>query len=100
MLPVAGLALVFAAGCGTKKTDVTAGTADFNKELAPEGSKLDCPKEVVGGEGTVFECTIKGKSGKSVPVQLKVVKKDGDLAVQATDQQAYDTARQQAQGGP
>ena len=97
-LPLAGLAVVFAVGCGTSQTDVTKGTADFNKELAPQGSKLDCPEKVTGGEGTVFDCTLKGKSGKETTVQFKVVKQNGDLAVQAADQQAYDTARQQVQG--
>jgi hypothetical protein len=97
MLSVAGLALVFAVGCGGSTTDVSAGTADFNKELAQEGSKLDCPKQVDGGEGTEFECTLTGKGG-SEKVKLKVVKQDGDLAVDTADQAAFDTARQKVAG--
>jgi glycerate-2-kinase len=98
MLSVAGLALVFAVGCGGEKTDVSAGTSDFNKELAAEGSTLECPKEVDGGEGTQFECTLKGKGGQAEKVQLKVVKQGGDLAVDTVDQAAFDTARQKVQG--
>jgi hypothetical protein len=97
MLSVAGLALVFAVGCGGETTDVSAGTADFNKELAQEGSKLDCPKEVDGGEGTEFECTLTGKGGEE-KVKLKVVKQGGDLAVDTADQAAFDTARQKVAG--
>jgi hypothetical protein len=98
-LLAAASALVLAApGCGSK-TDVSAGTADFNKELAPD-AMLQCPKEVSGGEGTVFDCTMKGtKSGKAVQVKLKVVKQNGDLAVDVADKQAFDLARQQVSGG-
>ena len=93
------LALVVAvAGCGDK-TDVSAGVADFNKELAPEGLALDCPKEVMGGEGTVFDCTMKGtKNGKSAPVQLKVVKEGNDLVVDVADKAAYEQVRQEVAG--
>ena len=98
MLSVAGLALVFAVGCGGETTDVSAGTDDFNMELAQEGSKLECPKEVDGGEGTEFECTLKGKGGQSEKVKLKVVKQNGDLAVDTVDQAAFDTARQKVSG--
>lgn len=96
LLCTAGLALVFAAGCGGK-TDVSGGTADYNEELKPEGSTLQCPKEVDGAEETVFECTLQGRSGKSVKVMMKIVKKDGELAVTTVDQRAYDTARQEVQ---
>ena len=98
MLSVAGLALVFAVGCGGETTDVSAGTDDFNKELAAEGASLDCPKEVDGGEGTEFECTLKGESGKTSKVKLKVVKQDGDLAVDIVDQAAFDNSRQEVAG--
>ena len=96
-VPIAALGLLFATGCGTK-TDVSGGTNDLGQEVKAEGSTLDCPKEVKGEEGTVFDCTLKNKSGKAQTVQLKIVKQDGDLAIQAADQQAYDTARQQVQG--
>lgn len=98
MLSVAGLALVFAVGCGGEKTDVSAGTEDFNQELSAEGSKLECPKEVDGGEGTEFECTLKGQGGKEAKVKLKVVKQGDELAVDVVDQAAFDEARQQVVG--
>jgi len=92
---VAGAA---ALGCGAK-TDVSAGVEDFNKDLAGEGLALDCPKEVKGGEGTEFDCTLKGtRNGKSVPVKLKVAKEEGDLVIDAADQKAFETARQEVAG--
>jgi hypothetical protein len=90
--------LVFAAGCGDK-TDVSAGVADFNKQLATDGLMLDCPKEIEGGEGTTFDCTLKGKNGKSAPVKLKVTKENGDLVVDVADQAAFDQVRQEVAGG-
>lgn len=99
MLSVAGLSLVFAVGCGGEKTDVSAGTEDFNKELSAEGSKLECPKEVDGGEGTEFECTLSGQGGKESKVKLKVVKEGEDLAVDVVDRAAFDNARQEVAGG-
>jgi hypothetical protein len=92
------IAVVFAAGCGDK-TDVSAGVDDFNKELASDALVLDCPKEIAGGEGTVFQCTLRGtKNGKSAPVQLKVAKENGDLVVDVADQAAFDQTRQEVAG--
>ena len=97
-LAVGASAIVFAAGCGAK-TDVSAGVEDFNKTLEPNGLTLDCPKEIKGGEGTVFDCTMKGtKNGKSAPVKLKVVKEGDDLVVDVADQAAYDQVRQEVAG--
>jgi hypothetical protein len=93
-----GLALV-AAGCGGEKTDVTAGTEDFNQELQPQGITMECPKEVKGGENTEFDCTLKGKGGESKTVRLKVVKDGEDLAVDVADRAAYDSAVKQLSGG-
>jgi hypothetical protein len=99
-LAAGALALVLAAsGCTTDKTDVSAGVDDFNKELAPEGLALDCPKEIKGGEGTVFQCTLKGtRNGKSAPVQLKVAKESGDLVVDAANQAEFDRLRAEVAG--
>jgi hypothetical protein len=96
---VAAAAAVLVAGCGSK-TDVSGGVEDFNKDLAADQLALDCPKEVKGGEGTEFDCTLKGtKNGKSAPVRLKIAKEEGDLVIGAADQQAFDTARQEVAGG-
>jgi len=96
-VPVAGLALL-AAGCGGEKTDVSAGTEDFNQELKPQGITMECPKEVDGGENTEFECTLKGKSGDSKKVKLKVVKDGDDLAVDVADKASFDAAVKQLAG--
>ena len=86
-------------GCGGAKTDVSAATDDFNKELTAQGLSLDCPKEVTGGEGTQFECTMKGEGGASKTVQLKIVKDGGDLAVDVANKAEYDATRKELGGG-
>ena len=96
VVPV-GLALL-AAGCGGEKTDVSAGTEDFNRELQPQGITMECPKEVDGGENTQFECTLKGKGGQSKKVQLKVVKDGEDLAVDVANKAEFDSAVQELAG--
>ena len=45
-----------------EKTDVSAGTEDFNQELAPQGLSLDCPKEIDGHPAAAMSLT----SGKVV----------------------------------
>ena len=98
-LAVGALAAVLAAGCGAK-TDVSKGVEDFNQDLEPNGLTLECPKEIKGGEGTVFDCTLRGtRNGKSAPVQLKIAKEEGDLVIDAADQKAFDVARQEVAGG-
>ena len=73
-LSLVALAPLFAIGCGGETTDISAAVADTNKNLQG-AAKLTCPKEIDGGEGTEFECTLKGsKSGKTATVNLKVGK--------------------------
>lgn len=98
-LAAGAIAVVFATGCG-QKTDVSKGVEDFNRELEPNGLLLECPKEVKGGEGTEFDCTLKGtRNGKSTTVKLKIGKEEGDLVIDAADQKAFDVARQEVAGG-
>ena len=92
-------AMLAVAGCGGEKTDVSAATDDFNKELTAQGLSLDCPKEVDGGEGTQFDCTMKGEGGKSKTVQLKIVKEGGDLAVDVANKAEYDSTLKELAGG-
>jgi Domain of unknown function (DUF4333) len=93
------IALALATGCGAK-TDVSKGVEDFNRNLEANGLTLECPKEIKGGEGTEFDCTLKGtRNGKSAPVKLKVAKEEGDLVIDAADQKAFDVARQEVSGG-
>jgi len=97
-LAAGAVAVVFAAGCGAK-TDISKGVEDFNRTLEPNGLTLECPKEVSGGEGTKFDCTLRGtRNGKSTTVQLKIGKEEGDLVIDAADQKAFDTARQEVAG--
>jgi hypothetical protein len=89
-LAVAGLLL---AGCGGERTDVTAGVDELNVELKKQDAELDCPKEVDGGEGTSFDCTLRSTSSKAeAPVTLKIVKEGEDLAVDLADQKQFESA--------
>jgi hypothetical protein len=83
-VPLACVALI-GAGCGGEKTDVSKGVDELNQTFGQSGVKIDCPKEVDGGEGTEFECTLSG-NGKEEKVKLKVVKQGDDLAVDVADQ--------------
>jgi N-methylhydantoinase B/oxoprolinase/acetone carboxylase alpha subunit len=79
VLPVAAILI---AGCGGERSNVSGGVDQVNTELAKQGAKLDCPKEVDGGEGAKFDCTLKGtQTGKSTKVKMKIVKSGGSLAV-------------------
>ena len=85
---------VLAAGCGTEKTDVSQGVDKLNTQiLAPQGAELDCPKEVDGGEGKTFECTMKATNGDaSAPVTMKIVEEDGELAIDIADEKQFEEA--------
>jgi N-methylhydantoinase B/oxoprolinase/acetone carboxylase alpha subunit len=76
------LLALFVAGCGGEKSNVSGGVKAINQELAQQGARLDCPKEVDGGEGATFECDLKGiRTNKSAKIKMKIVKENGDLAV-------------------
>lgn len=78
-----------AAGCGGETTDVSAGVTNLNGLSSKRDIQFDCPDEVDGGEGTEFDCTVKNtKTRKMASVKLKVVKEDGDLAVDFADKAA------------
>jgi hypothetical protein len=73
-LSVIALGALFVVGCGGETTDISAAVDDTNKNLQG-AAKLDCADEIDGGEGTKFDCTIKGtKSGKTEKVNLKIEK--------------------------
>jgi hypothetical protein len=90
-----------AAGCGGETTDVSGGVTDLNKQLTDQGlaAELDCPKEIDGGEGTEFECTLKGTdSGTEEKVDLKVQKEGDKLVVNVADQAKFDASLQKVAG--
>ena len=71
-----------AAGCGGEKSNVSGGVNAINQELAQQGARLDCPKEVDGGEGATFDCDLEGtRTNKTTKIKMKIVKENGDLAV-------------------
>ena len=79
-LALLSITAVVVAGCGGKETDVSGGIDSYNERLTQQGipAKLECPKEVDGGEGTKFECTLKAnQGGKEEKVQMEV-QKEGD----------------------
>jgi hypothetical protein len=80
---------LFVVGCGGTTTDISAAVDDTNNSLKQDNVTIDCPDEVDGGEGTKFECTLKGtKSGKTEKIEAKVIK-DGIAPV---DQAGYEEA--------
>jgi hypothetical protein len=99
-LAVAATGIVLVAGCGGTKTDVSAGVKDINDSvLAAQGAKLECPKEIDGGEGATFDCKLKSADGsKSADVKLKVAKQGKDLAVDIADENQFKQALTQVAG--
>ena len=93
---VAALSVV-AAGCGGEKTDVSQGVEKLNSQvLSQQGAELDCPKEVDGGEGATFDCTMKSTTGdESAKVKMKIVKEGGDLAVDIDNAADFEKALEQ-----
>ena len=82
-----------AAGCGGEKTDVSQGVDELNNVLSQQGAELDCPDEVDGGEGATFDCTMKSTGGgESAQVKMKIVKEEGDLAVDIADPAQFEKA--------
>ena len=95
---VAGMTLLVA--CGGETTDISEGVNQTNQDLAAQGAKLDCPKEVDGGEGTEFDCKMQSTEGDaSVDVKLKVTKQGDELGLAAVDEAAYEKAIQEVAGG-
>jgi hypothetical protein len=79
-LVLAAAALV--AGCGGETTDVSQGVASINKDLQAQHVRLACPKEIDGGAGATFTCTLTNtRTGKSTRMRLRVIKQGGKLAV-------------------
>ena len=100
-LALAGATAALAAGCGGETTDVSGGVDNLNKRLKDQGlaASLDCPKEVDGGEGTDFECTLKSDDGSvSEKVQMEIQKENDDLVVDVRDQKAWEQALQKVGG--
>jgi hypothetical protein len=90
-----------ATGCGGESTDVSGGVDALNKRLSDQGiaASLDCPKEVDGGEGTDFECTLSSDDGSTEEkVQMEVQKERGELVVDVADAKAWGDALQKVGG--
>jgi hypothetical protein len=108
---LAAITIVFAAGCGGEKTDVSEGIDNLNERLTQQGvpAKLECPDEVDGAEGTEFDCDLKASEGdKSQKVKMEVSKEGDDYVVDVKDQASFERAlatvvgqqgSQQQQGG-
>ena len=94
ILTVVAALSVVAIGCGGEKTDVSQGVDKLNSQvLSQQGAELDCPDEVDGGEGATFDCTMKSTGGgESAKVKMKIVKEEGDLAVDIADPGQFEKA--------
>jgi uncharacterized lipoprotein len=97
----AALSVLAIAACGEERTDVSQGVDKLNSQvLSQQGAELDCPDEVEGGEGATFDCTMKSTKGdKSADVKMKIVKEDGDLAVDIADAAQFEKALTTVAGG-
>ncbi len=93
-LSVVLLAGLFAAGCGGQTTDISAAVDDTNKTL-DGAATLSCPKEIDGGEGTKFDCKLKGKAGETATVNLKV----GKDSIAPVSEKEYVSALGKVTGG-
>lgn len=72
---------------------MSGGVKQIEDNLLQGKATLDCPKEIDGGEGTVFDCTLKATSGDTQEkVQLKVAKENGELAVALADPKKFGAA--------
>jgi hypothetical protein len=93
-LAVVAASLVAASGCGGETTDVSKGVANINKDLLnAQNVRLDCPKTVDGGAGTVFTCTIRNtKTGRTAKLRMKVAKQNGQLAVDIANKKEFQEA--------
>ncbi|MEA2467859.1 MAG: hypothetical protein QOJ57_1985 [Thermoleophilaceae bacterium] len=75
VLSIGAFGALLVVGCGGTTTDITAAVDDTNKSLAQQGASISCPDQVDGGDGTEFECTLKGtETGKTAPVKIKIQK--------------------------
>ncbi len=73
-VPLIAAAALFTAGCGGETTDISAAVDDTNKNLKGAAT-LNCDDEIDGGEGTEFDCTLKGaKGGGTETVKIKIIK--------------------------
>ncbi len=93
-LSLAALTPLLVAGCGGETTDISAAVDDTNKNLQGAAT-LDCEDEVDGGEGTEFDCTLKGKkSGESETVKIKIIKN----GIAPVNEKAYVASLQKVAG--
>lgn len=86
-------------GCGGEVTDVGQSVEQINTKLLAPHAQLDCPKEVDGGDGKSFECTLKARTGSgSAPVTMKITRENGELAVDLADPKRFDAALKKVTG--
>lgn len=94
-------AAVVAAGCGAKKTDVSAVVDTYNDRLSQRGflGRLECPDQVEGREGTKFDCTLRAEQGgQTEKVKMEIKKEGDDLIAMEDDPQAFERAIQAVAG--
>ena len=91
-----GLIALALAACGS--SDVKTGPAleEANKAFADLGVTISCPDTV--DPAAEFTCTLTGPGGEGIDVQMKVVEKDGEKALDAVDQGALEEALMKAAG--
>ncbi len=82
---------------GGETTDVSKPVEELNASLKDTDTQLDCPDEVPGGKGAVFNCTFEGPGGK-FDTTLVVKEEGDDLTVDGQNQKEFQAALEKAIG--
>lgn len=95
LLAIAAITLTLAA-CGSSGMDPSKAVEEANKGFADLGVTMSCPDSVE--KDKVFTCTLTGKDGTEVSVDMKVAEQDGESAIDAVDQGKFEEALMKAAG--
>jgi hypothetical protein len=88
---VVGLAAVAlaAAGCGAKVIDSARAEQEIRQSIEQQtGIRLagvDCPDDVEARQGDRFECTARGRNGRTAPIAVRQTDDEGGIQYRAAD---------------
>ena len=95
LLAIAATALTLAA-CGSSGMDPSKAVEEANKAFVDLGVTMSCPDSVE--KDKPFTCTLTGKDGTEVSVDMKVAEQDGESAIDTVDQGKFEEALKKAAG--
>lgn len=88
--------LALAACGGSGGLDPSKAVEEANKSFKDLGVTMTCPDSVSKEES--FTCTLTGKDGTAVEVDMKVAEQDGESAIDTVDQGKFEEALKKAAG--